>query len=189
MKEIHLMIRGMLLIAVSWLGLHTMAIAQPPELPGPEKEHQWLKRFVGEWQTHSEGKMGPDVPPMECEGTMSSRMIGELWVINEMKGEAMGTPMVGIQTIGYDPERKKYIGTWVDSMANHLWRYDGTLDESGKRLTLEADGPNFMAGGEMTKFRDSYEFKSDDEILVTSSMLGEDGDWVTFMTGTSKRVK
>jgi hypothetical protein len=56
-------------------------------------------------------------------------------------------------------------------------------------LTLEAKGPNFMTGGEETLFRDVYEFKSKDEILATSQMQGPDGEWITFMTGTSKRVK
>ena len=163
--------------------------AQTPEFPGPQKEHQWLQQFVGEWTTESEGMMGPDQPPMKCKGSLTSRSLGGFWVINEMTGDMMGTPMTGIQTIGYDPEKKKYVGTWVDSMMNHMWQYEGSVDDSGKILTLEADGPNFAADGKMTKFRDVYEFKSPDHILATSLMLGEDGQWVTFMTGHSHRKK
>ena len=160
---------------------------QLPQLPGPEKEHQWLHQFVGEWSTKSKADMGPGQPPMECEGSISSRMIGGLWVLNEMKGDMAGTSVVGIQTVGYDPAKKKYVGTWVDSMVNHMWRYEGTVDATGKILTLEAEGPNFMAGGKLTKFQDIYEFKSADEIAISSTMLGEDGKWITFMTGTAKR--
>ena len=159
----------------------------PPQFPGPEKEHEWLQRFEGEWTTEAKASMGPDLPPVECQGTISSRMIGGRWIINEMHGEAMGTPMTGVQTIGYDPQRKKYVGTWIDSMTNHLWHYEGTVDADGKTLTLEADGPNMMAEGKTTKFRDSYEFQSPDTIITTSSMLGEDGQWITFMTGKSTR--
>lgn len=160
-----------------------------PQIPGPEKEHKWLHQFVGEWSTNSKADMGPDLPAMECEGTITSRMIGELWVLNELKGDVAGMPMTGIQTIGYDSTKKKYVGTWVDSMVNFMWHYEGTVDESGKILTLEAKGPNFMAEGKVTKFQDIYEFKSADEIAVSSKMLGDDGKWITFMTGTAKRQK
>ncbi len=59
----------------------------------------------------------------------------------------------------------------------------------GKFLTLEAEGPNHMANGEINRFRDAYEFKSPDHIVATSSIQGKDGKWVTIMTGHSKRRK
>lgn len=186
-----MMIRTMnLLIVVMMLVLLCgVAIAQgQPQFPGPVKEHQWLKKFVGQWSTTSKASMGPNLPPMECSGTIESRMIGEFWVVNEMQSDVQGTPMRGLQTIGYDPAKKKCVGTWVDSMVNHLWLYEGTVDESGNKLTLETEGPNFMADGKLAKFRDSYEFKSPNHVIVTSSMLGEDGKWITFMYGESKRM-
>ena len=125
---------------------------------------------------------------MESSGTISSRMIGGLWVINEMKGDLAGTTVIGIQTIGFDPSKQKYVGTWVDSMSNHMWHYEGTLDETGKILTLQAEGPNMMADGKLAKFEDEYEFKSADEIAISSRMLGDDGKWITFLTGVAKRA-
>ena len=164
-------------------------IAQEPPMPEPTKEHQWLTQFVGEWTSESKGTMGPGQPPMECSGTLSSKKLGEFWVMNEMKGDMVGTPMIGIQTIGYDVAKKKYVGTWVDSMMPFMWKYEGSVDKSGKILTLEAEGPNFAAPGKLTKFQDIYEFKSANEIAITSKMLGEDGKWMTFMSGTAKRQK
>jgi hypothetical protein len=51
-----------------------------------------------------------------------------------------------------------------------------------KKTTFEAEGPNFMAEGKKAKFRDTNEFKSPDHSDAMSSMLGEDGKWVRFMT-------
>ena len=162
---------------------------QSPAVPTPTQEHGWLKKFIGEWKTESKATMGPDQAPMQCSGTLSSRQLGGFWVLNEIKGEWSGTPMTGIQTIGYDKAKKMFVGTWVDSMTDTLWQYQGNVDASGKILTLDADGPSFSEDGKLTKFQDIYEFKTADEILMTSRMLGPDGKWFTFMSGNSKRVK
>jgi hypothetical protein len=115
-------------------------------------------------------------------------MLGEFWMMNEFHNEVAGFGMKGIQTVGYDPSKKKYIGTWVDSATNHLWLYEGTVVDN-KKLVLEAKGPNLVTSGKEALFRDSYEFMSESEIRVTSEMQGEDGKWITFMTGAAVREK
>ena len=116
-------------------------------------------------------------------------MLGSFWVINNMEGDVGGHTFTAIQTIGYDAAKKKYVGTWVDSMMHYMWQYEGHVDASGKKLLLVAEGPNFMDQGKLARFRDSYEFRTPDLIVATSEMKGEDGKWVTFMTGEIKRSK
>lgn len=183
MKSSLIALATVALIAVSTLR------AQESKFPEPEKQHEWLKQFTGEWESEAEAKGGPEQPAMKCKGTVKSRMLGAFWVISESKAEMMGTTVEAIQTIGYDSTKKKYVGSWGDSMLNYMWKYEGTVDETGKILTLEAEGPNFLAEGKTAKFRDAYEFKSKDHIVATSSMLGDDGKWVTFMTGNMRRKK
>ena len=166
---------------------HAVLAQEAPEFPGPEKEHEFLKKFVGDWTTTSEATMAPGQEPMKCTGKITGKMLGGLWVVNETKMTVMGEEMNALQTVGFDPAKKQYVGTWVDSALNHMWHYTGTVE--GKTLTLNAEGPNFMAGGKMTKFRDIYEFVSEDEMKVSSQMQGDDGKWITFMSGASKRVK
>ncbi|MEX2142930.1 MAG: DUF1579 domain-containing protein [Pirellulales bacterium] len=161
----------------------------PTQLPQPTKEHELLKKFVGEWESTAEAVAGPNMPAMTCKGRTSARMLGGFWVVIEGETDMMGMKIEAVQTIGYDPAKKKYVGTWVDSMFNHKWDYTGAVDAAGMKLTLEAEGPNFMADGKLTKFRDIYEFKSADQIEATSSMLGEDGKWIQFMTAQIKRKK
>lgn len=181
MKTIAAMVFSLSVLASSAI------FAQEPAKP--EKEHEWLKQFVGEWDSEAEGTAGPGQPAIKCKGTTSSKMLGGLWVVSESKADVMGTQIHSVQTIGYDPKTKKYTGTWVDSMLNHMWKYEGTVDSTGKIITLEAEGPSFTEEGKTGKYRDAYEFKSKDHIVATSSMLGEDGKWVTFMTGNMKRKK
>jgi len=43
----------------------TVLLAQsPPEMPAPQKEHEWLKQFVGEWES-VEATILPDQPGMK----------------------------------------------------------------------------------------------------------------------------
>ncbi len=164
------------------------AVAQAPPQQGATEQHEWLRKFVGEWDVVSEATVGEGQPAMKAEATMKSTMLGNLWLVNKSETKVGGMTVAGIQTIGYDPEKKKYIGTWVDSMMNHIWHYEGTVDPDGKKITLATDGPS-MSGEGTDKYRDAYEFTSKDTFTSTSSVLTEDGKWVTFMTGKGKRKK
>jgi hypothetical protein len=160
-----------------------------PQMAAPVKEHEWLKKFIGEWDMDVEIFMQPGEPPMKTKSTDVTRALGGFWIVSEGKGEAMGHPFGSVMIVGFDPAKKKYVGTWVDNMNSHLWRYEGSVDPSGNTLTLESEGPCPMKPGQMVKFRDVTEFKSNDHRVFTSSMLGDDGKWVTLVRGDSRRKK
>ena len=167
----------------------TSSAQEVPTAETTSPEHAVLKRFEGEWKVTSKTNESPDVPAQVVEGHISSKMLGELWVINEMSSKLGETTVRGVQTLGYDPKQKKYIGTWVDSMTNRMWHYQGTLDDSGKILTLEAEGPGIAGEGSKAMYRDVYEFKTEDHIIATSKVQGDDGEWITFMTGDCRKEK
>lgn len=158
-----------------------------PMTAEPQKEHLWLQKFVGEWISDAEATMTPGQPPETFTGTESVRSIGGLWVQGEGRGEMPGGgTMTTILTFGYDPQKAKYVGTFIGSMMTHLWLYEGSLDAAGQILTLDTEGPHF-ATGQAVKFRDVVEFKSDDHRVMTSSMLDDNGRWQQFMTAHYRR--
>lgn len=159
-----------------------------PEMPTPQQEHEWLRQLVGEWDTVSEMTMGPDQPPLKGEGREQSRMIGGFWATFEHNGEAMGTPFTGILTLGYDPQQKRYVGTWIDSMSNHMWQYVGSVSADGKRLTLETEGPCPSSPDGKGKFRETIEIVDADHKTFTSQ-LELNGEWVTILRMTCTRRK
>ena len=162
--------------------------AGEPEMPKPQKEHEWLQQLSGEWDTETEIMVAPGAPPAKSKGTESNRMIGGFWALSEHKGEFMGNAFSGILTLGYDPEKKKYVGTWIDSVTSVLWQYQGTVDATGKILTLEAEGPDPEQAGKRAKFKETIEIKDKDHKVFTSSME-KDGKWLTFMTAQYQRKK
>jgi hypothetical protein len=163
--------------------------ADGPGLAAPAPEHAWLQRLVGEWEFESEAVMAPGQPPVKGKGTETVRAVGGFWVVGEMKCEMMGQPMTGLMTVGYDAAKKRYVGTWVCSMCDWMCQYEGSVDSAGKTLTLNCEGPSPADPAKKVKMKDVVELKDKDTRVLTSSMLGEDGKWVPFMTLTAKRKK
>lgn len=156
----------------------------------PQKEHQWLQKLVGEWTSEMDATMEPGKPPEKFKGTESVRSLGGLWILAEGQGEMPGGGIATtIMTLGYDPQKKRYVGTFVGSMMTHLWVYDGALDEAERVLTLRAEGPSMAAEGKTAKYEDVIEFKSQDHRVLTSHMLGDDGKWYAFMTAHYRRKR
>ncbi|MBX3117581.1 MAG: DUF1579 domain-containing protein [Fimbriimonadaceae bacterium] len=153
----------------------------------PQKEHEWLQKFVGEWTFEMPGcGEGQE----KSTGTETGHMIGGLWAQLNGSGEMPdGSPMTTRMTVGFDPQKGRYIGTWIGSMMTHLWVYDGEMNEAGTTLTLSAEGPDFETPGKMRQYRDVMEFKSDDHRVLTSHMLGDNGEWTQFMEANYYRVK
>jgi hypothetical protein len=160
-----------------------------PQPAEPTKEHLWLKQLAGEWTIAAEAMVEPGKPPLKCTGTESGKGLGDLWFVSHITNEMPGVKVSAQMTLGYDPEKKQFVGTWVDSMQNHMWHYVGSLDAAGKVLTLEAEGPSMQDPSKKAKYRDVIEIKSPDVRTLTGQVQGPDGKWVTFMTSTYTRKK
>ncbi|MGF1517300.1 MAG: DUF1579 domain-containing protein [Nodosilinea sp.] len=159
----------------------------PPQTEQPQKEHQWLQQMVGEWAYDVEATMGPDQPPEQSTGTETVRSLDGLWAIAEGQGDMCGSPATTLMTLGYDPQKQRFVGTWVGSMMPHLWVYEGELDAAERVLTLNSEGPAMAGHGKLAQYRDVIEFKSSNHRVLTSFCLGEDGQWHQFMTANYYR--
>ncbi|HTN73588.1 MAG TPA: DUF1579 domain-containing protein [Pirellulaceae bacterium] len=157
----------------------------------PQQEHHWLQKLVGQWNVEMEYQMGPDSEPGKNTGTESVRSLGGLWTIGEGRGQSPeGGEADSIMTLGYDPVKQKFVGTFIASMMAHLWPYEGTLDATGKVLTLESEGPDVSGGPTMAKYRDVIEFLSDDHRTLSSHIVSADGTpGKPFMVAHYRRVK
>jgi hypothetical protein len=154
----------------------------------PQMEHKWLQQLVGDWTIESNCSMGPDAPPMNSTGTCRSQMLGELWLLGDWQHDTSDGPSgKSLITIGYDPARKRFTGSFVSGMMTHLWIYDGELDAKINKLTLNAEGPSFAGDGSMSKYQDIIEITGPNEHKLHSQMLGPDGKWTPFMTATFRR--
>jgi hypothetical protein len=150
-------------------------------LPGPDGQHRWLARLVGEWDWVGRADLGGG-QALENSGTDRFRAIGEYWVVGEGASVDGGVPFRSVLTLGFDPVSRRFVGTWIDSTSSHLWRYDGELDPAGNKLTLTSEGPSPTDPAARATFREVIEFKSPDHRVNTGSVLGPDGRWTEFLT-------
>jgi Protein of unknown function (DUF1579) len=150
----------------------------------PQSQHEWLHKLVGEWTMESEYIMGPDQPPMKSTGTERVRSLGGLWTIGDGRSDHCTT----IMTLGYDPRKERFVGSFVASIMTMQWLYEGTLDETGTILTLNTVGPDFHTQV-MSEYQDIIEFVHDDQRVLRSRKKLPSGEWVQFMKATYTRTQ
>jgi len=159
-------------------------------IPEPQKEHAWLQDLIGEWTFEGQATMEPGKPPEKFKGAESVRGLGGLWILgegtSEMPGGCVGSTLT---TLGYDPAKNKYVGTFIASMMTHLFVYEGAMDKTGSTLTLQTQGPHMAAEGKLAQYKDVIELKGSAHRVLRSYMLDDNGEWHRFMTADYRRKK
>jgi len=156
--------------------------------PQPQKEHAWLHQLVGDWVSEGSAEM-PEHGGMTMGGTETVRSLGGIWVVSEGEMRVNGEPCGNSRmSLGYDPAKGKFVGTWLGSMMTHLWVYEGTLDADERVLTLDCEGPSFTDPSTLAPYQDVITIIGADHWTLTARTRGEDGAWTTFMTTHYRRT-
>ena len=173
-----------LVSAASALVLFTLG-APAQDFPKPGAEHEALKPLAGVWDAHVKCSLPT---PQESKGEYTAKIdLGGFFLVTEFKGELAGKPFQGRGVTGYDPFKKKYVGTWVDSMSPGIYTSEGTFDKSGKVLTETMEGPDPQ--GKPMKMRAVTQIKDSDHVHFQMHLRGEDGKDVLMMEIAYTRKK
>ena len=151
------------------------------------EQHQWLKKFTGEWRTEIEFSHGPDAPRGISTGTESSHMIGDLWYqgngASKPKEGEQGGAMVSQFTIGFDSKADEgkgaFVGTFICDQMHRLWTYQGP--RVGNTIHLRTSAPSFTDPTKTTQMVDELTLVDDNHKYLVSKHLNEDGTWTEFM--------
>ena len=156
------------------------ALGQAPPTPGPEHEH--LKKLEGTW--NAKIKMGDT----ESAASAVYKMVcGGMWLMSDFQGEFGDQKFSGRGLDGYDPEKKKYVSVWVDSMSTRPMLLEGTHDKEKKTTTMtgEAPGPD----GKLAKYKMVTHMPDDDRMTFTMFIIDSDGKDNKHMTIEYTRKK
>lgn len=168
-------------------GVVSAAVAPPAHRSN--EPTAFLERLAGEWSVVTETILGPGQEPVRSESREVARLLGGKWLVAESTGTAPGgEPVTSILTLGYDPSRERFVGTWISSMQTHLWSYAGELDASGTALTLETEGPVLGDPTTTAQYREVIETMDADHKVMRSMILGPDGEWFEFARAEYRRT-
>jgi hypothetical protein len=182
-------LRKILVLTVSLVLIGGMA-ARAQDGPGakPTAEHEMLKHDVGTWDATVKSWMqGPQSEPSVSQGVERSKLMpGGLWVLSEFEGKFGDMEFHGAGATGYDTQKKKYVGVWVDSMSNSLMTMEGDYDADTKTVTMHSKGTD--PAGKPYEAKMVSVHKDKDTRVFTMSMKGDGGgEFVKIMEITYTR--
>ena len=165
------MIRRALAIAASTaLLIGTLNAQEAPSPPTPGPEHKQLQALEGTWDAKMKMEGAP--APITAVATYKSEC-GGLWLASEFKSDDPAFKFQGKGLDGYDTNKKKFVGIWVDSMSTGVMTMEGTYDEKTKTTTMEGQGYNEQ--GKPAKYRNVTKETDDDHFTFEMFMIGDDG--------------
>jgi uncharacterized protein DUF1579 len=158
-----------------------------PPAPKPGPEHAILKQDEGTWDATVEMFIAPGAPAMTSKGVETNLMgCGGLCLITDFKGEmGPGQPFHGHGTSAWDPAKKKYVGTWTDSMSVGIAVGESTYDAATKTMTGTMEASD--ASGQHSKMKSVVEYKDANTRVFTMYMTGPDGKEVPGMRISYKK--
>jgi hypothetical protein len=105
-----------------------------PEFPQPTKHHRQLSAWEGAWSVQLRQ---PGPPLFQGAAAQTDRFdIGGLWLISELQGDLEGQPFRAHAVIGYDTQKSKYTGFWIDSRSTAPICFEGDLSSDARSLVL-----------------------------------------------------
>ncbi|KQV68060.1 DUF1579 domain-containing protein [Rhizobium sp. Root1220] len=140
------------------------------------KEHEFLEELVGIWDVAAPGMTGQE------RWTEIVRSLHGIWFVAEGSGQMPGGgTATTILTLGYSAEKGKYVGSWIGSMMDYMWVYEGDVSDGGKVLNLYTSGPDFDDAKKLTDYREQIILHDRDNRTFNSSARQPDGSWKQFM--------
>lgn len=141
--------------------------------PGPA--HRYLAQDAGEWTWNSTFWPAPGAPPQKGSGTTSARTImGDRYLVEDVKGTAMGMPFEGQGITGYDNAKRQYFSVWIDNFGTGLMTSWGTRDEGTRTMTMNGSFVDPTTGKEQ-RARTVKRHVDDDHFILEMYGAARDG--------------
>jgi hypothetical protein len=176
-------------VCLALVGLAVPARGQDEALPKPTAEHQRLVKDVGTWDATIKSWMGgPGSEPTVSSGVEVVKMMpGGLWFSNEFDGKFGDMEFHGRGQTGYDPRKKKYVGSWVDSLSTELSLMEGEYDSNTQTMKMTMKGT--FPSGKPYESGLATKYEGDDTRVFTMTMKSDEtkGEYVKVMEITYKR--
>jgi hypothetical protein len=104
-------------------------------------EMRVLAAYEGTWDaTVKSYSAGPFEPPGVSRAVEINRLLtGGLWLTSNFDGDVGGVRVEGRGQFGYDPRKKTYIGSWVDTRSDTMLSFVGAYDAKQKTMVYVSE--------------------------------------------------
>ncbi len=119
-----------LVVAPCWVLAQESAPYPAPATP----QHEALKAEVGVWDADI-SITGPAGETIKSTGVETVTMLGELWSTTTFEYDYLGQPTTGHGVFGYDPDQKRYVGTWFEAGNPYASHMVGEYDKASRTMT------------------------------------------------------
>ncbi|HXV77566.1 MAG TPA: DUF1579 domain-containing protein [Candidatus Polarisedimenticolaceae bacterium] len=146
----------------------------------PGEHHRFLRKLAGSWETRAKLWMQPGAPPVESSGsTVNELIMGGRFLRSDYSATFMDRPFQGMGLDGFDNQKRRYVGLWIDTMGTMMLTFEGEADPDGATRTMFADFVDAVTG-KPSKMKGVTTIVSDDEHRYESWVEGAEGE--TFKT-------
>lgn len=143
---------------------------QEPAMPEVTDHHKRLLSGVGEWEgTITIFMPGMEATPMPAQENVEA--LGDYWTTSTFTADMQGMSFIGKSSLGYDTDKKQYVGTWIDSTTTYLTVMNGEFDSKKNMLVMRWKAPNWMGDGSLVDFRNETVVRAD--ASVSTFYMGE----------------
>lgn len=142
------------------------------QFPEAMPEHKIIMEEVGSWDAvvktwvNAQGQADPNAEPTVAKAKEVNRAVGQFWVVSDFSGSFGGMDFKGHAITGFDPSKKKFVGTWIDSFTPSPMTMTGAYDEKTKTMTYQTTGIG-MEGTEV-KGKMTVVYKGKNSRVMTS---------------------
>lgn len=159
------------------------------KMMAPNENHAYFKDLVGKWDVKTTAWMAsgqePVVSQSSCEASI---LFGGRFLMMKFAGTMFGQPFEGLEIVGYDNSKKKYVTFWIDNQGTGFYLTEGTRDTTTRVETETGDWPDPMTGS-IIKVRSITKFVSKDEYVYELYMTPPGAKEFKSMENRSTRKK
>jgi len=112
----------------------------------PDEHHKLLEPLVGKWNTQAKQWLGDPKPETSTGHSETKWILGGRFVEEMYDSDIFGKPFQRQGVMGFDTRTKKYVATSVDTWGTWITVEEGSIDSTGKILTLTAQDYDSATG-------------------------------------------
>ena len=135
------------------------------KMMAPNENHAYFNGLVGKWDVKTTAWMAPGQEPVVSQSSCeASLLLGGRFLMMKFAGTMFGQSFEGVEIVGYDNFKKKYVTFWIDNQSTGFYLTEGTRDTTTHVETETGDWPDPMSGS-MIKVRSITKFVNKDEYV------------------------